>query len=112
MEEKKISASNIKSFFSRDNLPMLCLIGLVIVAVAFIVISIMALSINPIVACLMVILEAGLAACLNKIQLWIHGLVFIGQIICGVIASQVVFMVLMALIYVLAIAFLFIWANK
>ena len=59
----------------------------------------------------MVVLEAALGACLNKMPLWIHGLVFIAEIVLGIMASQVVFMILMVFIYVLAIAFLFIWTN-
>ena len=114
MEENKksLKAFNIKEVFSKDNLPLICLIVLCILAVVAIAVSIFAFSINPVVACIMVILEAALAACLNRIPIWVHGLVFIAQIVCGIMASQIAFMVFMALIYVFAIAFLYIWANK
>ena len=110
--KKKLPAFNIKDFFTRENLPLIVLICFGIFAVVSIVVSAVAFHINVIIACVMVILEAALAACLNKIPLWIHGLVFIAQIVCGIMASQVPFMILMALVYVFAIAFLYVWANK
>ncbi len=111
--EKKLSKPNInlKSFFSKENMPLLSLICFCILAVVFIIVSHVAFSISLIVACVMVILETLLAACFNKIPLWIHGLIFIAQIVAGIIASQVPFMVLMAFVYVAAIAFLFIWEH-
>lgn len=112
MENKiRISKLDKKSFFSKENLPLLSLIILGILAVAFIVVSHVVLDISIIVACVMVVLEAFLASCLNKIPLWVHGLVFIAQIVAGIIASQIPFMVMMDVIYVGAIAFLFIWEH-
>ncbi len=110
--KKSLKGLDVKTFFSKDNLPLLSLIFLALFTLIVVIVSCVALHINVVVACVMAVLEAGLAACLNRIPLWIHGLVFIAQIVCGIIASQVVFMVLMAFIYVFAIVFLFIWANK
>ena len=114
MEAKnnKLPAFNLKDFFSRENLPMIVLICFCVFAIVAAVVSVFAFSINPIIACVMVILEAALAACLNRIPIWIHGLVFIAQIVCGIMASQIPFMVFMAFIYVFAIVFLYIWANR
>ncbi len=109
--KRKSSTFNIRDFFSKENLPLICLIGLGLFVVVAIIVSIVAFKINVIVACIMVILEAALAACLNRIPIWVHGLVFIAQIVCGAMATQVPFMVLMAFIYVFAIAFLYIWSN-
>ncbi|SDB12310.1 hypothetical protein SAMN02910298_00629 [Pseudobutyrivibrio sp. YE44] len=111
---KKITVDTkaIKAFFSKDNLPMLCLIGLAIFAVAAIIASTVAFHVSVVIACIMVVLEACLSACLNRIPIWVHGLVFIAQVVCGIMASQVPFMVLMAFIYVFAITFLYIWSNK
>ncbi len=110
--KKSIKSFNIKSFFSKDNLPLLSLIFLVIYTVVAIVLSCVLFKINVVVACIMVVLEAGLVACLNRIPIWVHGLVFIAQIVCGILAAQVPFMVLMAFIYAFAVTFFFIWANR
>ncbi len=112
MENKiRISKLDKKSFFSRENLPLFSLIILGILAVAFIIVSHVVLDISIIVACVMVVLEALLASCLNIIPLRVHGLVFIAQIVGGIIAGQIPFMVMMDVIYVGAIAFLFIWEH-
>ncbi|WP_051195224.1 hypothetical protein [Pseudobutyrivibrio ruminis] len=111
-KKKNVPSVDFKHFFSRDNLPLLCLIFLGVFAVVAILVSILAFSINPVIACVMVILEAALAATLNRIPLWIHGLVFIAQIVCGIMASQVPFMLFMAFIYVFATVFLYVWANR
>ena len=111
-KKKNLPAFNIREFFSKENLPLITLIALGIFAVVAILVSILALKINVFVACVMVILEAALAACLNKIPIWIHGLVIIAQIVIGIVASQVPFMIFMACVYVFAIVFLFIWSNN
>ncbi len=111
-KKKSLPSFNIGDIFTKENLPLICIVLLGVFATVAIVVSIVALHINPIVACVMVILEAGLAACLNRIPIWVHGLVFIAQIVIGIMATQVPFMIFMAFIYVFAIAFLFVWANK
>ena len=110
--KKSVSSFDIRSIFRAENLPFIFLLWLVIFSVIAIVVSCVAFNINVVIACVMVVLEAALAACLNRIPLWVHGLVFIAQIVCGILASQVPFMVFMAFIYVFAIAFLFVWAHK
>ena len=109
---KSFSAVDLKGYFKKENLPLISLIWLVIFSVIAIVVSCACFKINIVIACVMVVLEAALAACLNRIPIWVHGLVFIAQIVCGILASQVPFMILMAFIYVFAIVFLFVWASK
>ena len=111
-KNKKLPAFNIKDFFSKENLPLITLILLGIFAVVAILVSTLAFKISVVVACIIVILEAALAACLNRIPIWVHGLVIIAQIVCGIMASQIPFMILMACIYIFAILFLYIWANN
>ena len=110
--KRTIPSPALTKYVNKENLPLISLIWLVVFSVVAIVVSCVAFDINVVIACVMVVLEAALAACLNRIPIWIHGLVFIAQIVIGILASQVGFMVLMAFIYVFAIAFLFIWANR
>ena len=115
MERKKKKVSpgfDIRDFINRDNLPLICLVALAIFVVVSIVVSHVSFGINIVVACVMVLLEAGLAVCFNRIPIWVHGLIFIAQIVMGIMASQLPFMIFMALIYVFAIAFLYVWANR
>ncbi len=114
MNNKKPVASSkfdFRKFFSKDNLPLLSLIVLGIYALVAILVSGLVFQIGFVVVCVIVVLEAALAACLNRIPIWIHGLVFIAHIVLGITASQIPFMVMMVFIYVLSITFLYIWAN-
>jgi hypothetical protein len=111
-KKKAVPAFDIRDIFSKENLPLICLVALAVFTIVSIVLSIVVFHINPIIACVMVLLSAGLAACLNRIPIWIHGLVFIAQIVIGIMASQLPFMIFMALIYVFGVAFLYVWANK
>jgi hypothetical protein len=56
-------------------------------------------------------LEGVLAALLNRIPLWVHGLVFVGQIVAGVVFHKLIFMILMAVAYALCVALLFFFTK-
>jgi len=115
MEKKTISLNkssfSFKDFFTKDNLPLILIIMLSIYAVIAILISVLALKIPVVAVCAIIVLETLLASCLNKIPLWIHGLVFIAEIVAGIMASKVIFMILMALMYFFACVFLFMWSR-
>ena len=110
--EKEKKGFQLKDFYTKKNLPFICIIILGIYTIASILISYFALEIPIVPLCMIVILEALLAALLNKIPLWVHGLVFILEIVIGVIASKAAFMVLMAFVYAIAVVFLYIWSRN
>lgn len=86
--------------FYEDNKQYLLLFGVIVVALAAILASILALKIP---VCLIIVLEAGIAVCLHDVPIWLHGLVVLVQIIAGAICGKLVFMVLCALVYVVGI---------
>lgn len=88
--------------FYEDNKQYLLLFGVIVVALAAILVSILALRI-PVPVCLIIVLEAGIAVCLHDVPIWLHGLVVLVQIIAGAICGKLVFMVLCALVYVVGI---------
>ena len=113
--EKKVVRRSLpgkKSVDIRALLPLICLAVLGVYTIVAVLVSHFALLIPVVATCAIAILEALLAAFLNRIPLWIHGLVFIAQIVAGIIASNVVFMILMALVYALSTIFLFIWSRN
>ena len=87
----------------QENQSMLILFVVIVAALAVILISIMALDIAAIPVCAIVLLEAGIAACLHDVPIWLHALVVIAQVIVGVLSGMLVFMLLCAVIYVAAI---------
>ena len=50
-KKKKVTSFDFRQFFTRDNLPLICLIILGVFAVVAILVSIFALAINPVIAC-------------------------------------------------------------
>jgi len=110
--EKKVTPNmDLAKFKDFVKTPLFGLIAYGVVAIALILISHFALQIPVVAVCVIVVLEAFMAACLSRIPLWIHGLVIIANVIIGIMASKVVFMVLMVLIYIFCVALLYIW-NK
>lgn len=59
-----------------------------------------------------VLLEAALSALLFPVPLWIHGLIFIGQLALGLAFHMLPFMILMVIIYCLGIATLYFWTRE
>lgn len=59
-----------------------------------------------------VLLEACLAALLFPIPLWIHGLIFLAQLIAGLGFHMLPFMILMDILYCLGVAVIFFWTRK
>lgn len=93
--------SNIKNE-PKIQMAIFAVIFAVLVIVSYVVVGI------PIVpVCAIAILEALLAVLLNKVPLWIHGMVIIAQIVAGIIFGKLIFMVLMAIVYVCAMVLLY-----
>ena len=73
--------------FYEDNKQYLLLFGVIVVALAAILVSILALKIPVVPVCLIIVLEAGIAVCLHDVPIWLHGLVVLVQIIAGAICG-------------------------
>lgn len=89
--------------FVEDNTQALVLFGVIIAALAVVLIGAFALKIAVAAVCVIVVLEAALAVCLHDVPIWLHGLVVIGQIVAGALCAKTVFMILCAVIYVIGI---------
>ena len=59
--------------FYEDNKQYLLLFGVIVVALAAILVSILALKIPVVPVCLIIVLEAGIAVCLHDVPIWLHG---------------------------------------
>ena len=65
-------------------------LGVIVVALAAILVSILALKIPVVPVCLIIVLEAGIAVCLHDVPIWLHGLVVLVQIIAGAICGKLI----------------------
>lgn len=89
--------------FAGDNRQYLVLFGVLVLALAVILGSALGLKIPAAAVCVMVVLEAVMAACLHDVPVWLHALVAAAQIVAGALCGKTALMVLCVLIYVAAI---------
>ena len=87
----------------QENKKMLMLFGGIVAALAVILIGILVLDLPVVPVCVVVLIEAGLAVCFNNVPIWLHVLVMAAQIALGVLCGNLVFMVLAAVLYLIAI---------
>ncbi len=94
-----------------ENKQQLTLFGVIVIALAIILAGILGWKLPAVSVCALVILEAGLAMCLQDIPIWLHGVIVIAQVAIGAIFGKVMFLLVCALFYVVGILALSIW-NK
>ncbi|MGN0341338.1 MAG: hypothetical protein ACI4DO_00940 [Roseburia sp.] len=116
--KKETSSKKHSSDISRklrdfvENRALVCLSGFVLLALLTIILGIAVFHIPVLTVVLVVLIEAGMAACLHNLPIWLHGLVLVAQVLLGGIVSQIVFMILAVLCYVLGIFTLKFEAEK
>lgn len=86
-----------------NNKKMLVLFGVIVAALLVILVSIMGLGVPAAAVCVIVVIEAALAACLHDVPIWLHGLVVVAQIIAGIVTGQIIFIILCVIIYLVGI---------
>lgn len=86
-----------------ENQSMLMLFAVLIVVLAVILIGIIALDMPVVPVCVIVLLEAGIAACLHDVPIWLHVLAVLVQIVVGILCGAVIFMLLCAVEYLTGI---------
>ncbi len=79
------------------------LFGVILIALAVVLGSILGLKVPVVPVCVILVMEALLAVCLHDVPIWLHGVVMLIQLIAGAVCSEVVFMLLCVIIYVTGI---------
>lgn len=100
-----------KKAFLDENREQLTLFGVIVAALLIIIIGILTCDIPVVWACLLVLLEAILAVCMQDVPIWLHGLVVIAQVVVGAVFGTVVFLVLCAIFYIVGILALDVWSK-
>ncbi len=109
---EKMNLRKLDKDMLKQQTPLISLGIFLIGALVMILVSYFVLGIPLVAVCTIVVLEALLCALLNQIPLWIHGIIVIGQVVAGVMVHKTVFMVLMAVVYIAAVTFLYLWTSK
>lgn len=88
--------------FIKNNQRIVAIVAFCVVSIAMLLISSLALKETIILGCIVLVLEAGMAALLNGTELWIHGVLVLAEIIAGLLTGKLIFVVLMVVIYIAA----------
>lgn len=88
---------------STENKKMLILFGIIVTTLLVILAAILWLEIPAVPVCVIVLLEAGIIACLHDVPIWVHGLAVALQIIAGVLTGNLIFMLLCCVMYFVGI---------
>ncbi|MBQ8279273.1 MAG: hypothetical protein IJZ23_05480 [Roseburia sp.] len=90
----------------KENRQQLALSGIVIMALVVILIGILVWKLPVVSVCILVLLEAGLAVCLQDLPIWLHGAVLIAQLVLGLLFGNGMFLMVCAIFYVISILIL------
>lgn len=87
----------------KENKQHIALFGLIVAALAVVLIGILVWKLPVLPVCIFVLLEAGLAVCLQDLSVWIHGAILIAQLIVGLLFGNGMFILVCAVYYVVSI---------
>lgn len=93
----------------KENKQHLAFFGMIATALLVILIGILVWKLPVVPVCIVVLLEAGLAVCLQDLPVWLHGIVLIAQLIAGVLFGSGMFLLACVVFYVISIVVLSIW---
>lgn len=75
-------------------LAVFCLVSLIMI-----ILSVCVLKVSIVAACLLVIIEAGIATLLHNAEIWIHGVFVIAEIIAGALLNNILLVVFCIVVY-------------
>ncbi len=82
-----------------------------VLAIAYLVVAIWLLDIHPVVAAVILLIQAGIGVLLDQNPIWVHALVLIAELAVGIWLGLVLFMVITMLIYAAGIGSLEVWQR-
>ena len=101
--KKKLKAQRGALAVLEENRPYLILFGVIVAALLVILVSILSLHLPVVSVCLILLIEAGMAVCLQQVPIWLHGIVVIAEVVLGIITGKWIFMLMCVAINVVGI---------
>lgn len=94
-ERRRLSRSAAHHFLpDHETLSMLALFFAIVAAITVILVSVLVLHMPAVTVCAVIVLEAAIAACLQKVPIWMHGFVIVVQLVSGFFSDQILFILL------------------
>lgn len=102
MEEKGMIGIKKMIAYLKENMMVTAGIGFGIVSLILILVSMFVLNEFVVSVCVLIILEAGMAALLHKVELWKHGVMLAAQLVAGFLIGRVPLVIICVIAYVTA----------
>lgn len=102
---------NQKDTFFYENRDQLTLFGVIVSAIVIILIGILAWNVPVLLACILVLLEAALAVCMQNVPIWVHGVIVIAEVVTGSLVGRALFLLLCGIFYMISILALNVWNH-
>ena len=97
--------------FLNENKDQLTLFGVIVAAIIIIMIGILAWNVPVLLACILILLEAALAVCMQNVPIWVHGAIVIAEVVSGALVGRALFLLLCGIFYMLSILALNVWNH-
>jgi len=75
-----------------------------VVSLILILVAMLALQEFVVSVCILIVIEAAMAALLHKVELWKHGVLLVAQIVVGVLVKNIPLVAICVVLYVAATA--------
>ena len=105
-ERKKAEQASISAIaaWSDRKKSIAVLILFAAVALAYILVGILACEINPVVVCIVLLIQVAIGVLLDQNPIWLHACVAAADVVAGICVGQTLLMVAAVVVYVAAIA--------
>jgi hypothetical protein len=101
-QAERASLSAITAWSSRKK-AVAVLVAFVVLALIYVLVGILACKVNPVVVCLLLMIQVAIGVLLDQNPIWLHSCVVVAAIIVGICVGQTLLMTCAALVYVGAI---------
>ncbi len=102
MKDKVVDFTKKVFTYFKTNMMATAVLGFAITSLILILIAMLALNEFVVSVCVLIILEAGMAAFLHRVELWKHGVMLAAQIVAGFIIGRVPLVIICVIAYVAA----------
>ena len=89
--------------FMKENEKQFVLFGMIVAALAVSLLGILVWKFSVIPVCILIVLETGMVVCMQRVPIWMHGVVVAAQLALGAFAGAVPFLLTCAVFYVIGI---------
>ena len=100
-----------KGTYMTGNREQRILLGVILAAVVIVLIGTLAWDVSVLLACILILLEAALAVCMQNVPIWVHGAVVIAEVVTGAFVGRSLFLLLCGIFYVMCILALDVWNH-